>query len=475
MLKINPEIFRGYDLRGVVDRDLTPEIVEHLGRAYGTYMVRHHLGKKAVVGYDCRLTSPEYSAALICGLNFCGIDVIDIGLCLVGNFYWSQYYLKVKAGAMVTASHNPSDYNGFKFATGFSETMVADEIQELRRIADQGKFVQGKTRGRVKKQDITNTYIKDIVRRFKIKKKFRVVIDPSNSTPGAFIPKILRQAGCTVIENNCKLDGHFPVGTPDPTERKVAERIAAIVREKKADLGFSYDADGDRMGIVDDKGNILWNDILVALFASDVLDQNPGAKIVFNTLCSKVVEDTILAKKGKPVMWRTGHSFIKAKAQKIRAKFAGELSGHFFFLDQFYPHDDGAYATLRVLDFLSRTKQTLSQAVSFFPKYISSPEVKVGCPDNKKVKLMDKIAKILRKDFKEAKVIGDERAGDGVRLETDSSMFIVRYSQNGPYLTVKFEARTKKEYNDLKKYIYRLLHKYPEVDWSFGVNVESLD
>ncbi|MDP2918447.1 MAG: hypothetical protein Q8N68_03030, partial [bacterium] len=277
-----------------------------------------------------------------------------------------------------------------------------------------------------------------------------------------------------VIENNCKIDGHFPVGTPDPTERKVAERIAAIVRKRKADLGLSYDADGDRMGIVDEKGNILWNDILVALFAADVLGKNPGAKIVFNTLCSKVVEDTIRAKNGKPVMWRTGHSFIKAKAQKIRAKFAGELSGHFFFLDQFYPHDDGAYATLRILDFLSRTKQTLSEAVAQFPQYISSPEVKVGCPDSKKVKLMDKIGRVLRKDFPEAEVIDDERAGDGVRLETNDSMFIIRYSQNGPYLTIKFEARTKEEYNNLKKYIGRLLHKYSEIDWSFGVNVESL-
>ncbi|MDP2918463.1 MAG: phosphomannomutase, partial [bacterium] len=176
MLKINPEIFRGYDLRGVVDRDLTPEIVEHLGRAYGTYMIRHRLGKKAVVGRDCRLTSPEYSAALIRGITSCGIDAIDIGLCLAGNFYWSQYYLKAAAGAMVTASHNPSDYNGFKFATGFSETMVTDEIQELRQIADQGKFVQSKIPGKVKKQDITSAYTRDIVRRFKIKKKFRVVV-----------------------------------------------------------------------------------------------------------------------------------------------------------------------------------------------------------------------------------------------------------------------------------------------------------
>lgn len=473
-VKINPEIFRGYDLRGVVDQDLNPEIVKHLGKAYGTYMIKHRMGKRAVVAYDCRLSSPAYSEAMIRGIVSCGIDVINIGLALVGNFYWAQYYLRAKGGAMVTASHNPAEYNGFKFTTGFSETMVTDEIQELRKIAEKGQFVRAKKAGKIRKQDITEAYFKDLTRRFKIKKKFRVVIDPSNSTPGIFLPKLLRRVDCTVIKKNCKLDGRFPVGTPDPTEKKIAERLSRVVKARKADLGFSYDADGDRMGIVDDKGNILWNDVLVALFAADVIDQNPGAKIVFNTLCSKVVEDTIRAKGGKPIMWRTGHSFIKAKARQVKAKFAGELSGHFFFLDKFYGHDDGAYATLRLLDYLSRTGQTLSEAVASLSSYISSPEIKVGCPDNKKVKLMDKVALILRRDYREAEIIADERAGDGVRLEMEDAMFIVRYSQNGPYLTIKFEGRTKEKYHQLRRYINKLLHNYPEVDWSFGVNVESL-
>lgn len=473
-MKINPEIFRGYDLRGVVDKDLNPEIVEYLGKAYGTYIRKRRI-KKALVGRDCRLTGPEYREAMIRGLISTGVDVVDIGLTLAGTLYWAQYHLKARGGVMVTASHNPPEYNGFKFALGYSETMVTDEIQALRRLAEKGVFIQAKKPGKVQKRDITNAYFRDIIRRFKKIRKFRVVIDPSCSTPGAFIPELLRRIGCTVIENNCKLDGSFPVGTPDPTEKMVAKRLAKEVLEKKADLGFSYDADGDRMGIVDEKGNILWNDILVALFAADVIDQNPGAKIVFNTLCSKVVEDTIKAKGGKPIMWRTGHSFIKAKARQVRAKFAGELSGHFFFLDRFYGHDDGAYATLRVLDYLSRTKQTLSQAVASFPQYISSPEIKIGCPDSKKVKLMDKIGLVLRKDFKDAEVIDDDgRAGDGVRLETKDAMFVIRYSQNGPYLTVKFEARTKQEYNELKKYISKSLHSYKEVDWGFGVNVESL-
>jgi len=242
-------------------------------------------------------------------------------------------------------------------------------------------------------------------------------------------------------------------------------------------LGFSYDSDGDRIGVVDEKGNILWNDVLVALFAFDVLERNPGAKIVFNTLCSKMVQDVILAKSGQPIMWRTGHSFIKAKAQKEKAAFAGELSGHFYFLDKFYPHDDGCYSTLALLGYLSRTKKTLSEAIAGLPKYISSPEIKLFCADDKKVALMAKIAKILKKDFPRSDVIDDERAGDGLRIELTDSMFVIRYSQNGPYLTIKFEAKTDDRYNYLKNYIDKLLHRYEEIDWNskINVNLESLE
>ena len=474
-MKINKEIFRGYDLRGVVDKDLNPKIVEVLGKAYGTYMVRHKVGRKAVVGYDCRLSSPEYSKALIKGIISTGINVFDIGLTLTGTFYWAQYYLKSNGGVMVTASHNPSEYNGFKFATNLSETMVSDEIQELRKIAESGDFIIAEHGGKVEEKNVKEVYFDDLTKRFDIKKKFKIVVDCSCGTPGAFVPELLRKMGNKVIENNCKLDGTFPVGTPDPTERAVAERLAKKVIETKADIGFSYDADGDRIGLVDEKGNILWNDILVALFAADVIDQNPGAKIVYNTLCSKVVDDIIKEKGGQSIICRTGHSFIKAKAQKEKAKFAGELSGHFFFLDKFYPHDDGCYAALRILDYLLRTKQALSQAVALLPEYISSAEIKVGCSDDKKVKLMDKAAVALRKDFSDAEIIDDERAGDGVRLEMDDAMFVIRYSQNGPYLTVKFEAMAQEKYDELRKYIKKLLHSYDEVDWNFGVNVESLE
>jgi len=375
----------------------------------------------------------------------------------------------------VTASHNPAEYNGFKFATGFSETMVSDEIQKLRKIVEEEKYITTEKMGTVRKQDIKQDYIDDLSKRFNLENKFKIVVDACNSTPGYFFPDLLRAVGMDVVEKNTEIDPSFPLGTPDPTEKKVAERVSEEVLEVKADLGFSYDADGDRMGVVDGKGKILWNDILVALFAADVIRENPGAKIVFNTLCSKVVEETIRGKKGEPIMWRTGHSFIKVKAQGEKAKFAGELSGHFFFLDKFYPHDDGGYATLRLLDYLDKTKISLSEAVDNLPQYLSSPEIKVGCPDDLKVALIGKISLTLKKDYPNTEIIDDERAGDGVRLEMKDAMFIVRYSQNGPYLTVKFEAKTQERYDELKKYIHKLLHEYAEVDWEYGVNVESLE
>lgn len=477
-MQVNPNIFRGYDLRGIVDKDLNPEIAEHLGKAHGTYMKRHGV-TKAVVGRDCRFTSTEYSEALIRGFSWAGVDTIDIGMCLVGTFYWAQYHLDSPGGAFVTASHNPSEYNGFKFAIDFSETLVSESIQEIRRMVEEEDYEQGEVPGKIGKQDIGEAYFEDLNKRLPITKKFKVVVDPSNSTAGAIVPEFLQKIGCEVVEKNCHIDPSFPLGTPDPTESLVAERVSKEVLEEKADIGFSYDADGDRIGIVDDKGGIIWNDVLVAIFATDVLHSHPGEKIMYNTLCSKVVEDTIIANGGVPFMWRTGHSFLKKKNQEVKAAFIGELSGHFFFSADFYNHDDGIYSTLRLLAYLSRTNQSLSEVVAKLPRYISSPEIKLGCADDQKVALIEKMSAVLKSDYPEAEVISDERAGDGVRLNLADSMFVVRYSQNGPYLTIKFEAQTQERYAELKKYLNEFLHRYPEVDWTgktiTTVNAEALE
>lgn len=473
-MKINPYIFRGYDLRGIVGEDLTVEIVEHIGRAHGTYIKKRGIDR-ALVARDSRATSPEYSDALIKGFCWAGVDTVDIGMNLVGTFYWAQYFLNIKGGAFITASHNPAEYNGFKFAIDFSETLVSDGIQELRRMVEEEDYKQGERQGKTKTKNIQEEYFTDIIKRLPIEKKFKIVVDASCATAGIIAPKLFRKIGCEVVESNCRLDSTFPLGTPDPTESAVATRLRKKVLEERADIGFTFDADGDRIGIVDNKGTVIWNDVLVALFAVDVLQKHPGAKIMYNTLCSKVVEETIIKNGGEPFMWRTGHSFLKKKNQEVKAAFIGELSGHFFFSKDFYNHDDGLYSALRLLSYLSRSSQSLAEAIEGLPKYISSAEIKIGCADDKKEALVEKISALLKSDFPSAEVIDDERAGDGVRLDMPDSMLVIRYSQNGPYLTIKFEAKTEAKYNELKQYLKKLLHSHEEIDWSYGVNVESLE
>jgi phosphomannomutase / phosphoglucomutase len=472
MTEVNKYMFRGYDLRGIVGKDLTPEIVEHLGRAHGALMKRRGI-TKAVIARDSRATSEEYSQIMAKAYSWAGIDTTDIGMCLVGTFYWAQHFLKSPGGVFVTASHNPAEYNGFKFAIGLSETLVSDGIQELRKMVEEEDYDQAETPGKIEIRDIMEDYTKEVVAKLPLEKKFKIVIDPSCATAGAVAPDFFRAAGCEVIESNCVLDPTFPLGTPDPTETVVAERLSKEVLASGADVGFSYDADGDRIGIVDEKGTIVWNDVLVALFAVSVLEDHPGSKIMFNTLCSKVVPETIINNGGMPFMWRTGHSFLKKKNQEVGAAFIGELSGHFFFSKDFYNHDDGLYAALRLLNYLSRSNQSLNEALSNLPQYISSPEIKIYCADDKKVALMDKISIVLKEEYPNAEVIDDERAGDGVRLEMDDSMFVIRYSQNGPYITIKFEGKTEKKYDELKKYINELLHRYEEVNWDDKSNVNQ--
>ena len=474
-MDLNRHIIRGYDIRGIVGEDLSEDLYTHLGRAYGTIMKKGEV-KTVVVGADCRETSDLYKAAFIRGIHETGLDTIDIGMVLVGRVYWAQYYFNTKGAAMITASHNPKEFNGIKLASDFSESLIAKELQDMADIVEKEDYSLAETHGTGKEEDITETYFTNLIERCAVSKPFTVVIDPSCTTAGAIIPNLLRQAGCTVIEQNCEVSGKFPLGVADPTEEVVAKRLAEGVVTHKADIGFSYDADGDRIGIVDETGQIIWNDVLVALFAKDILHTYPGSPIMYNTLCSKLVSDTIIAEGGKPFMWRTGHGFLKKKNQDVGAPFIGELSGHFFFSKDFYNHDDGCYATLRLLNYLSKTGKTLSEEIAALPQYISSPEIKLYCAEDKKVALIGKIKPVLESDYPNAEIIDDERAGDGIRLELPDSMFVIRYSQNGPYITIKFEGKTEAQYTTLKNYINTLLHTFEEVDWNHAicVNKESV-
>jgi phosphomannomutase / phosphoglucomutase len=468
-MKVNPYIFRGYDLRGVVGVDLSAEVAEHIGRAYGTYLRRRGI-TELVVGRDSRASGPAYSEALIKGLLSTGADVVDIGTSLIGTFYWSQYFLNRRGGVYVSASHNPPEYNGFKFANGFSETLVSDGMQELRKMVESEDYEQN-AGGKVVYQDILPDYNKEMLKRVTLSKEIKIVVDPSCTTAGAIAPNILRAAGCEVIEKNCNVDSSFPLGLADPTSSSVLERLGQEVKEVKADLGVSYDADGDRIGIVDENGGIIWNDVLLQLFSLDVLGRHAGTTIMYNVLCSQGVPETILQAGGTPFMWRVGHSFLKKKNQEVGAAFIGELSGHFFFSKDFYNHDDGIYSTLRLLSYLGRVGKRLSEVVAVLPKYISSPEVKISCADDKKVEITSRLKEFLMNKYPDAEVIDDERVGDGVRLNLPEGMLIVRYSQNGPYLTIKFESKKEEQYQELRDSLAGLLHTFPEIDWTSSINL----
>ncbi len=469
--RINPEIFRGYDLRGVNDVDLNEDVMYTLGYSYATMLSRRRI-KESAVGCDNRLTSIEYKKAFIEGLNDGGIDTIDIGYSMSQIVYYSSYHFHTKGGAMITASHNPGNYNGLKLSLGYSDTMITDEIQELRKIIETADYNIVKEKGSNRKQDIFPDYQQNVLKHFSLKKKWKVVVDACNTSSGMFYPDLLERAGCEIIAQNCDLDGNYPLGDPDPTESKVLERVAKRVLHEKADIGFAYDADGDRMSAVDENGRVLWMDSIVAMFAKDVLDFMPGAKIVYNTLCSRQVTEAVEKAGGTPVMWLTGHSFIKSKIKEVRAPFGGELSGHIFFMDNFYGHDDGAYASLRLLQYLERKNQKLSEAMDELSIYVSSPEIKFGLADNIKFQLIDNE---IKADFKQTWQSAKFTEIEGIRMDTDNSMAIVRASQNGPYITVKFEGKTQEIYDQVKVQVREILKKYPQINWDKGVNTHALD
>ena len=349
-MKINPFVFRNYDIRGIVDQDLDADKVEAIAKAFGTFLHRRKI-RQAVVGRDCRLSGPDYQAAVIRGLTSTGVDVIDLGMVMTQMMYYAQYRYQTNGGVMITASHNPWNFNGFKLGIAYSQTTEPEHVQEIKDLADRDEFYVAPTAGTVTQADVKEDYIQDVLKRIRLKRKFKVVVDCHQGTTGMFVPEILERAGCEVIGKNLTVDGHFPVGTPDPTDQKVMVEVGRMVLEEKADFGLAFDGDGDRIGTVDEKGRILWNDVLVAIFAKEILERFPNTKIVYNTLCSQVVPEVVKQSNGIPVIWRTGHSFIKAKIAAEKAAFGGELSGHFFFADNAYGHDDGSYAALRLLEY----------------------------------------------------------------------------------------------------------------------------
>jgi len=476
-MKINPFVFRNYDIRGIVGKDLDSEKVYAIAKAYGTFLQRRKI-HQAVIGRDCRVSGEEFKKVFIKGLRETGIDLIDIGMVMTQMMYYAQYRFQTNGGVMITASHNPSNFNGFKLGIGFSLTTGPEEVQEIKKTTQTERYYVSKKKGSITKADIREDYFNDVLKRLRLKRKFKIVVDFRHGTPAMYVPELFKRAGCKLVLRRENVDGNFPAGTPDPTDEKFIRELGKVVVEEKADLGLAFDGDGDRIGMVDEKGNILWNDVVVAIFAQEILERFPNSKIIYNTLCSQVVQKVIKRNGGIPVMWRTGHSFIKKKIAEEQAAFGGELSGHFFFNDNAYGHDDGTYAALRILEYLSDKKLSLSKLYKSFPRYISSPEIKIGCADEQKVAVVADIAKRFKKDFPNAKITdatvipGD----DGTRADFNDGMMIFRYSQNGPYITIKFEARDQKIYDKRKKYVREMLERYPEIIWKdqLCVNLESL-
>lgn len=476
-MKINPLIFRNYDIRGIVDVDLNVENVEAIGRAYGTFLRRRKI-RQMVCGRDCRLSGESYQEAFIKGVLTTGVDVIDIGLIMTQMMYFAQYRFQTNGGAILTASHNPWNFNGFKLAIGYSQTTGPEEVQELRGYVENENYFISDKSGSVTKADVKNEYVNDVLKRVQLKKGYKVVVDSHCGTTGIFNPEILRKAGCDVVEVNTKIDGSFPMGTPDPTDAKLMNNLANIVKDTKADLGFAFDGDGDRIGLVDEKGTVLWNDVAVAIFAKEILERFPGSKIIYNTLCSQVVREVVKRNGGIPIIWKTGHAFIKSKISQEKAAFGGELSGHFFFADNAYGHDDGTYAALRIMEYLSEKNVSLSQLYESFPKFISSPEIKIGCPDDKKIEVIKNLSVKFKSDFPNAQITDDSviPGDDGVRADLDDGMLVFRYSQNGPYITIKFEAKDQNTFETRRTYVREMLKKYPEMIWEdqLCVNLDFL-
>jgi phosphomannomutase/phosphoglucomutase len=446
-MMISPNIFRTYDIRGVADVDLSDEVAYLLGRAYATFIRRDNL-YDVVIGRDVRLSSDRIRNALIKGLTDSGINVTDVGVVPTPVLYFSIFHLNKQGGIMITGSHNPQEYNGLKILKR-RDTIYGKDIQTLKRIIDEGKYKKGK--GTLQEYDIIENYKRDVLSRINMGKNIELIMDPGNGTCGGIADDILRKAGCSVECMNCKPDGRFPVHLPDPTIPKFMEDLKKRVIEKKAELGIGYDGDGDRIGIIDDKGRIIWGDKLLGIYAKNVLKTRPGAQILFEVKCSLGLAEYINSLGGKPFMWKTGHSLIKAKMKEIASPLAGEMSGHMFFADNYYGYDDAIFASLRLVEILSNEERPLSSIVDEIPSYYSTPEIRVDSTDEEKFNIVKRIKRHYREKGYNLIDI------DGVRVDFGDGWGLVRASNTQPVLVLRFEAKTEERLKVIQEEMMGLL------------------
>ncbi len=440
------DIFKEYDIRGVAESEVTEKISEFVGKAFGTYAQKKGYSK-ITVGKDNRLSTPKLSKALIKGIVSTGCKVDDIGTLPTPAFYFSLHLQKT-AGVMVTASHNPADNNGFKMCVGTS-SLYGKKVQEIRKIIENGKFKKGK--GKTTKKNILEKYVQRIEKTEKTEKKIKIVVDAGNGV-GGVAAKILEKIGCNVIKLYCNPDGRYPHHHPDPSVEENMKDLSKKVIETKADAGVGFDVDADRMGCVDEKGKLLRGDELLALFAEDALKQKKGY-VVFDVKTSRMVGEVVKKSKGKPFMWKTGHSLTEEKSRELHAVIAGEVSGHYYFYDKYYGFDDGIYAACRLAEILSKTNKKLSQLTQELPKYHSTPELRIECNEKQKFEIVKKTVNELKKKYKVITL-------DGGRVEFKNGWGLIRASNTQPMIVVRVEGKTEGEKQKIVKIFNQKLAEY---------------
>ena len=440
MAKLSPTIFREYDIRGTVDQDLTDTAVHLVGKALGT-RVREAGGRTVAVGRDCRLSGPKFAKAMIDGLTSTGVDVVDLGTVPTPLTYFAAHTLDVQGICMITGSHNPPEYNGLKLGLG-SATFHGPEIQALRTLAESGRFATGQ--GTVTTHDIVTPYQKYVRENLRCgARRLKVVVDAGNGTGGVVAVPIFQALGFDVVPLFLEMDGNFPNHHPDPTVEKNLEHLRKKVLEVGADLGIAYDGDADRVGAVDEKGNVLWGDQIMILFSRALLREEPGAAIVGEVKCSMTLYDDIAKQGGRPIMWKAGHSLIKAKMKEEKALLAGEMSGHIFFAHRWFGFDDGIYSSARLLELLTRTDRPLSTLLADVPKTYSTPELRVDCPEDKKFAVVRAAQEWFKARY-------DAVTVDGVRIVFPDGWGLVRASNTQPLLVLRFEARTQERLAEIE-------------------------
>jgi phosphomannomutase/phosphoglucomutase len=443
---MNPIIFREYDIRAVVGQEISLEEVELLGKAMGTYLGRK--GQKRIsLGRDGRLSSTPFRERLLKGLLATGSQVVDIGVGPTPLMYFSIRHLKTDGGIMITASHNPSEYNGFKICSG-PDTIFGTEIQRLREIAEAKDFLSGE--GSLAFEDVTGAYQDFMVRDIRLPRPLRVGIDGGNGTGGWLALPIIHKLGCQVFDLYCEIDGTFPHHEPDPTIPANLEELRQLVLAEELDVGLAYDGDGDRLGVVDHQGEIIWGDQLLILFARDILPTRPGAVFLGEVKCSQNLYEDIPRLGGKAVMWKTGHSLIKQKMKEVQAVLAGEMSGHLFFADRYFGFDDAVYASLRLLEILSRTGRRISDLLSGLPQTFFTPEIRVSTTEEKKFKIVEAVRAKLSSQYSVIDV-------DGVRIQLEDGWGLIRASNTQPVLVLRFEARSRQRLEEIQSWVEKIL------------------